>query len=242
VTDHLLAVALPVKSLISAGKVDGRDVVTCCAACFGRLKAANQEMAEDVEIRAQVKQLLGEEYRGEVRVRHLLEVLLEDVGLQELGLRAERKISGLAVASYYGCLLVRPPKLMRFDDPERPRSMDDLMQAVGAKAVGWAYNIECCGASLSLTRTEIVLRLCRDILADAKARGADCLAVACPLCQSNLDLRQAEVEKAYGVRFGLPVLYFTQLLGLALGAGLGELGLDRLLVDPIPLLRSKGLV
>jgi heterodisulfide reductase subunit B len=239
---HLLGVALPVKSLWAVRGMNGGQVLTCCAACYSRLKAANKEMVEDEGLRLQVNQLLGSDYRGEVKVRHLLEVLLNDVGPEKLKLKVSKKMEGLAVASYYGCLLIRPPKVMEFDDPEQPHSLDELAAAVGARAVDWPYNIECCGASLSLTRTEIVLRLCRDILADAQARGANCVAVACPLCQSNLDLRQKEVEKAYRVRFDLPILYFTQIIGLALGAGVQELGLDRHMVDPNPLLKAKGFI
>ena len=246
VSMHLLAVALPVRNLWAArtmnGTKNGDQVLTCCAACYNRLKTANQEMAEDQEIRNQVNQLLEIDYRGEVKVRHLLEVILEDVGVEGLRLKVSKKMEGLKVASYYGCLLVRPPKVMQFDDPEQPHSMDDLLTAVGAQTIDWPYNIECCGASLSLTRTEIVLRLCRDILADAQARGADCVAVACPMCQSNLDLRQRETEAAYSLRFNLPILYFTQILGLALGAGIRELGLNRHIIDPIPLLKAKALI
>jgi len=242
VSMHLLGVVLPVKTLWSVRGMDGQEVLTCCAACYSRLKVANKEMIENEGIRVQVNQLLGSDYRGEVKVRHLLEVLLKDVGLEALKLKVSKKMEGLKVASYYGCLLVRPPKVMEFDDAEHPHSVDDLLTAVGAKAIDWPYNIECCGASLSVTRTEIVLRLCRDILADAKARGADCVAVACPLCQSNLDLRQKEVEDAHGVLIDLPILYFTQIIGLALGLGGKELGLDRHMVDPIPLLKAKGLI
>jgi len=246
VSMHLLAVVLPVRNLWAArtmnGTKNGDQVLTCCAACYNRLKTANQEMAEDQEIRNQVNQLLEIDYRGEVKVRHLLEVILEDVGVEGLRLKVSKKMEGLKVASYYGCLLVRPPKVMQFDDPEQPHSMDDLLTAVGAQSIDWPYNIECCGASLSLTRTEIVLRLCRDILADAQARGADCIAVACPMCQSNLDLRQRETETAYSLRFNLPILYFTQILGLALGAGIRELGLNRHIIDPIPLLKAKALI
>jgi len=242
VSMHLLGVALPVKNLCAVRGMNGQQILTCCAACYGRLKAANKEMREDKEIRLQVNELLGSDYQGEVKVRHLLEVLLKDVGLEALKLKVSKKMEGLAVASYYGCLLIRPPKVMEFDDPEQPHSLDDLLAAVGAKTIDWPYNIECCGASLSLTRTEIVLRLCRDILADAKARGADCVVVACPLCQSNLDVRQREVEATYGAKFDLPILYFTQIIGLALGSGVKELGLDRHMVDPIPLLKAKGFI
>ncbi len=142
----------------------------------------------------------------------------------------------MKAAAYYGCLLVRPPEAVAFDDPDNPQSMDALLEALGAEAVDWPYKTECCGASLSLTRTDIVLKLCRDIYQMAADSGAECLVVACPLCQSNLDMRQAQVNKKYNTDFDLPVLYFTQLLGLALGLDREDLGLSKGIVSSEKLL------
>ena len=238
VTSELLALALPVRNLLLAQEL-GLDTVVCCAACYSRFKAANKAMSSDGNYRVQVSEIVGRSYSGEVQVKHLLDVLTNEYGLDALRAKATRKLTGLRVAAYYGCLLVRPPKVVDFDDPENPTSMDQLANVLGAEAVDWPYKTECCGGSLALTRTDIVLKLSRDILQIAADAGAECLVVACPLCQSNLDLRQAQINKRYKTDFALPILYFTQLVGLALGMGWRELGLNKLIVSPKKLLGAK---
>ena len=240
-TSELLSLSLPVKNLALA-KDMGLDTVACCAACYNRLKVANNAMRskEDDLVRA-VDETIGSAYRGESKVKHLLEVVCDEYGLDALQRKVTRDLGELNIAAYYGCLLVRPPKVTGFDDPDNPIAMDKIITAVGAKAVDWPYKTECCGASLSLTRTDIVLKLCRDIYQMAVDRGAECLLVACPLCQSNLDMRQSQVNKRYKTHFDLPVLYFTQLIGLALGMKTKELGLNKLIVGPEKLLAAKGL-
>jgi len=238
VTSELLALALPVRNLLLAQEL-GLDTVVCCAACYSRFKAANKAMSSDGNYRVQVSEIVGRSYSGEVQVKHLLDVLTNEYGLDALRAKATRKLTGLRVAAYYGCLLVRPPKVVDFDDPENPTSMDQLANVLGAEAVDWPYKTECCGGSLALTRTDIVLKLSRDILQMAADAGAECLVVACPLCQSNLDLRQAQINKRYKTDFALPILYFTQLVGLALGMGWRELGLNKLIVSPKKLLGAK---
>jgi heterodisulfide reductase subunit B len=237
-TSKLLSVALPVQDLLTVQEM-GLDTAVCCAACYSRLSIANVTMSPHSradDIVSAVDQVIGSPYRGQVKVKHLLEIVTKEYGLDALTQRVQVKLEGLRAAAYYGCLLVRPPEVVAFDDPENPRSMDDLIEALGAKAVDWPYKIECCGASLSLTRTDIVLKLCRDIYQAAVENGAECLVVACPLCQSNLDMRQRQVNKRYGTDYDLPVLYFTQLIGLALGLDEGELGLGMGLVSSKKLL------
>ena len=236
---RLLALALPAKNLLAAG---GKTVAVCCAACYGRLKAANHALAHDPAARARVAEALGADYGGSTPVKHLLEILVRDVGLAKLKARVRRPLRGLRVAAYYGCLLVRPPEVTQFDNPENPRLLDDLLAAAGAEPVEWPHKTECCGASNSITDVEIVQKLSREILAMARDAGADCIATACGMCQLNLDLRQADIERKFGERYQLPVFYFTQLLGLALGLGPGELGLRSLVVDPMRLLAERGIV
>jgi heterodisulfide reductase subunit B len=137
----------------------------------------------------------------------------------------------MRVASYYGCLLTRPPEVVAFDDPEHPTAMDNLVDALGAEPVDWPYKTECCGASLSMTHVNVVTRLGHKLLSMARQAGAQCIAVACPLCQVNLDLRQADAAAAYGELPETPVMYITQLLGLALGLSAKELGLGTLTVS-----------
>jgi heterodisulfide reductase subunit B2 len=235
-TDPLLALALPAKNLAAAG---GRTVAVCCAACYSRLKTANHEIAKDPEVRRKVAQVVGSDYDGRTPVLHLLEILARDVGPKKIAERVTRPLKGMRVVSYYGCLLSRPPEVTNFDDAENPTLMDGLMDALGATPVDWPHKTECCGASYSITDTSIVLTLTREILSMAKLAGADAIVTACPLCQLNLDMRQKDIEAKYGESYNLPVFYFSQLMGLAMGLSPKELGLGSLVVDPMPLLTSK---
>ena len=239
VTSHLLSIVLPCKNLILAEEMGLDTVVAPCAACFNRLKIAKQEVAEDSKLKKEVEEVLGKPSAGKIEVKHPLQVIIEDVGLEKVEEMASRKLQGLKVASYYGCLLVRPPSVINFDDPEDPQSMDNLVSALGGEALPWAFKTECCGASFSLSETDIVFELSGEILNEALEAGAECILVACPLCQSNLDLRQKGIEKRRGRKFNLPILYFTELLGLALGLNMHELGLSRHIVNPSKLLERK---
>ncbi len=239
--DPLLSLALAAKNLAQA---PGDTVITGCAACFNRFKTALHALQHDRSLWEQVRHLatLPETNGRLAQVAHLLEVICDGYGLENLKAKVEKPLKGLKVASYYGCLLVRPPKVMAFDDPDHPQKMDQLMATIGAEPVEWEFKTECCGAFHSMPHPEIVLRLTGNILQAAKGAGADVIAVACPMCQINLDLRQSDVERQLKRRLRLPVLYFTQLLGLALGVPANKLGLDRLIVDPQPVLQEKGFV
>jgi len=238
-TDSLLALALPAANLAAAS---GKTVAVACAACYSRLKTANHEIAGDAVSRRLVADALGADYDGSTPVKHVLEILRDDIGMAAIADRVKKPLAGLRVAAYYGCLLVRPEAIMRFDDAENPTVIDKLMTAAGADTVDWSAKTDCCGASFSITKTEIVLRLSRAILTAAREARTDCIVTACPLCQFNLDLRQSDIEKKNSEHFGLPIFYFTQLLGLALGLPPQRLGLQSLLVDPLPLLTRKGIV
>jgi heterodisulfide reductase subunit B len=240
ITMHLLSLALPAKNLVKAEKMGSYEVAACCAACFSRLKIANDFMAHDLEHREKVNQILGEDYRGEVKVRHFLDIIVNAFGLKNVQERAVKKLNGLKVVCYYGCLLTRPPEIVQFDDVEDPHLMDDLMRTIGAKALDWPYKTECCGASFSLTKTDIVLKLSQDILQMAHDAGAQAIVVACPLCQSNLDLRQSSINRKYKKDFHMPVFYFTQLLGLSLGIDSKKLGFNKLIVNPSEVLSAIG--
>jgi heterodisulfide reductase subunit B len=237
-TDPLLALALPAKNLAAAG---GRTVAVCCAACYSRLKTANYEIGKDPQVRRRVAEVIGADYDGKTPVLHLLEILARDVGSKKIADRVTRPLKGLRVVCYYGCLLSRPPEVTGFDDAENPTLMDSLMAAAGATPVDWPHKTECCGASYSITDVGIVLALAREILSMARLAGADAIVTACPLCQLNLDLRQKDVEAKFGESFHLPVFYFTQLLGLAMGLAPKELGLQSLVVNPMPLLAASGI-
>ncbi|MCL4515378.1 MAG: CoB--CoM heterodisulfide reductase iron-sulfur subunit B family protein [Firmicutes bacterium] len=239
-TDHLLSIALPARNLAISEAI-GMDLVAPCAACFNRLKTAQVEMTENPRLAAEVNKVTGMEYQGDVQVFSLVDVIVNQVGLDNITPLVKRKLSGLKVAAYYGCLMVKPPKLVQFDDPENPHFLDDLMQGLGAETVEWPFKTECCGGSLSVSRTDIVVKLANDILGMAKANGANCVVTACPLCQVNLDLRQKEAEKMYGTAYHLPIYYFTELLGIALGHRPAQLGIDKHIVDGVNLLSEQGL-
>jgi heterodisulfide reductase subunit B len=231
---------LPARNLALAEDL-GLDILVCCAACYSRLRAANHAVHTDQAVHAQVDRIIGRPYGGNVAVRHLLDVLVNEYGLEALQERLVTRLEGLRLAAYYGCLLVRPPEVVQFDDAENPTTLDRVAAAVGAEPVDWPYKVECCGGSLGLTRTDIVLKLSHDVLESAVHEGADALLVACPLCQTNLDLRQMQINREFGAHFDVPVLYVTQLVGLALGIDPRRLGLNKLITDPSRLLKAKAL-
>jgi heterodisulfide reductase subunit B len=228
-TSASLAVALPVMNLQKAQAM-GMPVMTACASCYARLRTANYRVRNEPEDRRRAERITGSPYAGETEVHHVLDVLVNHFGLDQVRAKVKQPLGGLRVACYYGCLLTRPPEIVAFDNPEHPTSMDDLLSAAGAEPVEWPYKTECCGASLSMTNAKAVGRLGYKLLSMARLSGAECLAVACPLCQMNLDLRQADA-KLHGEIPATPVLYVTQLLGLALGLSPDELGIEALAVS-----------
>jgi heterodisulfide reductase subunit B2 len=230
-TDETLAIAIAGRNLAIARRLD-MDLVVPCAACYSRLKAAERDRDSD-------KPMAQE---GHLRVESLLDFFFSS-GLTETVARLnKRPLKGLKVVCYYGCLLVRPPKVTGEKHHENPESMDKLMELLGAQPVPWPYKTDCCGASLVLTRTDIVLTLTGNLLENARKAGAEAIVVACPLCQSNLDSRQEDIFRKTGKRYDLPVFYFTELIGIGLGHKDAPKWLKRHFVDPMRLLASKGLV
>ncbi len=230
-TDPVLAAALPAANLLLAQQMK-MDLVASCAACYNRLKMANHTIRSDPARRKQVADAIGRDYDGSVKVRHFLEVLYEEVGLEAIKAAVQRSLNGLKVACYYGCLMVRPRDVMQFDDPENPTSLDRLVEAMGGEAVDWPHKVECCGGGLAMSRTDVVIQLTDGILQMARNAGADCITVSCPMCQVNLDLRQKDIKKKTGRDYGIPIVYITQLLGLCLGHTPAELELNKLIVPP----------
>jgi heterodisulfide reductase subunit B len=228
VTDDSLAHNLVARNLAIAGK-EGLDVVVPCAACYNRLKGGEREME------AGGKKL-------PFRVLSLLELLVDDGLTARMKGMVKRPLAGLKMVSYYGCLLVRPPKVVRAKGHENPEEMDRLLSLMGAEMIPWSYKTDCCGGSLVLTRTDIVRRLTRKLFDKALEAGAEAIAVACPLCQSNLDTRQEEISAESGRKYELPILYVTELIGLSLGHPDAGKWWKRHFVNPKKLLASKGLI
>jgi len=221
--DRDLALALPARILAAAEK-DGMDeVLVPCAACYSRLSVTRHELLEDEKLRHKISGLIEADYRGTARVLNIIEWL---DGIPELASKVKVPF-GRRVACYYGCLLVRPAGIVKFDRPEEPQAMDRLMKKMGAEPLDWAFKTECCGAGFSVSRTDLVARLSGLILEDAVARGAEAVIVACPMCHLNLDMRRPNIEKSAGKKYTIPVIYITQALGLALGIEAKKLGLQR---------------
>jgi len=230
-TDRVLAASLPAANLLKVQDM-GLEMVANCAACYNRMKMANHEVSADPAMRKLVGDAVDRDYDGSVKVRHIVEVLLDDVGLDIIKSTLKRLLNGLQVACYYGCLLVRPHEVTNFDDPENPTSLDRLVTAMGGISLDWPHKVECCGGGLSMSRTDVVVNLTDSIVGMAKAAGAQCIAVSCPMCQINLDMRQLDIDKQTGTRHDMPILYITQLLGLCLGISPDKLGLNKLMISP----------
>ncbi|HDP70557.1 MAG TPA: heterodisulfide reductase subunit B [Actinobacteria bacterium] len=241
-TSHLLATALPLYTLVSARKAGFKKLLAPCIACAWRLKTAIKEIKEDEKLRLKAEGVVGRKFEGGTEVFNIVEFFTEEVGLKKIEKAVKKPLKGLKVVCYYGCMLTRPPKVADFDVPEDPQSVDNIMRVLGAESLDWPYKTECCGVSFALSRTDVVIKLCHDLLEEIKKLGVDMIVVACSLCQTNLDMRQKEIEKKYNTKYGIPIVYFTQLMGLALGAGSEDIGLRRLIVDPSPILKKKGIL
>jgi heterodisulfide reductase subunit B len=181
-------------------------------------------------------------YQGNIPIRYALDLFCDEPILEEVKKKRVKPLSGLKVACYYGCLTVRPPKVTGIREYENPQHMDRLMKCLGADPVPWSYKTDCCGASLVMTRTDIVRKLNERLLSMAMEAEVDCLATGCPMCQANLDTRQEELEKETGKKYNLPILYFTELMGLALGHRDTKKWLNRHITNPSKMLRAKGLM
>jgi heterodisulfide reductase subunit B2 len=229
VADHRLAVALPARNLALAETQGFDSVVAPCAACYNRLASAARAMATDPAVAGDMSSLLGRKVPSAMAVRNIIELLTECA--PAIKARVTSPFAGFKVACYYGCLLVRPHQVTGFDDAEQPSSMEALARLCGATPVAWNMAVECCGGSFSVCRTGSVIRLGRAIIDDARRAGAQAILVACPMCHSNLDFRQAAM-RIEGPP--LPILFVTDLVGMAIGLAPESLGLQRHFVPAGP--------
>ncbi len=238
-TDHFLATLGPLKNLSMIQARGHRRLTTPCPSCFIRTKTAQQDMEADPDLRARVAAAIPNFAPGNLQVEHLLNSLYNQLDLSDLARRLVRTFQDLPVVCYYGCLITRPPGVSGEGDYEYPVKMDRIVRALGMKPLDWSYKTRCCGATHSVTSPQIALELTARILRNAKLLGAKAIVVACPLCQVNLDARQGQVNEEFGEDFHLPVLYFTQLIGWALGLTAEVLGMDRHFVKPELLLTGR---
>ena len=228
--EELASFCLSARNLALAEK-RGLDLVTPCSSCYVILNRTNSHLKEYPQLRARVAEALaagGLEYHGTVRVRHLLDVFINDIGYDEINSKVKRRLDGLKVAAYYGCQMVRPRP--SFDHPENPQSLDRLITSLGGEPVTFPLKARCCGGSLIISEEALALELIRKILDSASANGAECLVTPCPLCQTNLDAYQSRVNRRFKTNFDLPILFFTQLMGIAFGLSEEELGLKTCIV------------
>jgi len=220
-----LSLALPARILALAEKQGFSEVVVPCAACFNRLAVAQHELNEDAEKKAETEKAIEMTFQNNVKIINVIQFIdkyIKDKIVDKMTRKFDHK-----VACYYGCLLVRPHKIIGFDRVEDPTSMDELMTMIGATSLDWGFKTECCGASLSIARTDLVAKLSGNIMKDAADRGVEAIIVACPMCHSNLDMRRPQIDEYVGKEISTPVIYITQAIGLAVGVTPEKLGLQR---------------
>lgn len=234
-TDSLFPVLAAARNLAAASLLGG-PMLTVCSGCYHVHKRTNRLIATDPEKRAQFNALTELEYDGSLEVLHLLEAIRREIPADRLAAKLDRPLEGLRVAAYYGCLLLRPEDELQFDDPERPTIMEDNLRALGAEPVEFPYRSECCGSYLSVSSPKAALRATGDILRSARRAGAELIVTSCPLCFYNLDEQQPALQAADYEFVPLPVVYFTQLLALALGVWEDPWYPDEHRIDPGPVL------
>jgi heterodisulfide reductase subunit B2 len=219
------------RNLAIAQEQGGHDLVATCSACYEILAKTNRYFADDPKLHDEINEALeaaGRTYDGNIRVRHLLDVIVNDLGLEAVTAKVERRLTGLKVAPYYGCQMTRP--MGEFDDPEMPVTLDKLIESIGGEPVYYPVKTKCCGGMLMMTREDAALRLCHELLKCAEHNGADVIITTCPLCEINVEAYQPMVNKAFGTDFHIPVMHFTQLLGVALGIDGRDLDLKKQIV------------
>ena len=243
-TDDLIHHLAPIRNLIRVKESGSDSVMTVCAMCYNTLKRANQRMKNDPESLEKINNFMTEEevnYEGDVKVVHLLELLRDDIQFDAIARKVVKPLNHMKIASYYGCLLVRPREI-GFDDPESPTVLEDLLSALGADPVDFPYKVECCAAYQTVDKPIVVAERTNQILNSARENGAEAVVVSCPLCAFNLDHRQKDAAREYPGFKHIPVLYFTQVLAIALGCPEETLRFDLHYIDPRPVLKEKGLI
>lgn len=236
VTNDALALSLAARNLEIADRI-GLDLVVPCAACYQRLKVAEGQL-----LAGRTAEGSSYKYQGNFQIKNIVDFLWEEIGEKALREKVKKPLQGLKTVCYYGCLTTRPPKVTGAKNPENPQSMDKLLGTLEADVRKWSYKTDCCGGNLILTRPDISRRLIQKILDMAQEAEADCIAVACPMCQSNLDMRQRKISQEAGKSYNIPILYFSQLIGLSFGDSSAEKWFGKHMTNPKPLLRQKGLL
>jgi heterodisulfide reductase subunit B len=235
--DRLLSVSLAAHNLALAEKQGASDVLIPCPFCYRRLLSAQEEINADAKLKAKVESTIEADLKGRLQIRNILDLFHSRVGMDAIRAGVRKPLDGLKVVPYYGCYLVKPPGVTHFDDPEDPVSMDEILSVLGAKVLDWDFKAECCGSGLSLSKTEKVVELSGRLIREAVHKGADAMVVVCQLCHANLDMRQKEIGRLHGRKYELPIVYLTQLMGLAFGVASKQLEMGRHIVSSRRFLR-----
>ncbi len=230
--NHLLSLCLPARNISKAQASKAGPLVVPCAGCFNMLKRTEHALKNDGSKRKEIEGIVGFTYDPSQEILALMDVMVNRIGLEAVREKVKRPLKGLRPACYYGCALVRHPKVTGLDDPENPQYLDRLMKVLGADPVPWSYKNDCCGADLALTYGGVVKKLVGKIVSMAKEAGAQCLVTSCGLCQANLEMRQDA---------GLPVFYFTELMGIAFDVDKRDHWWKKHMISPAELLKSLGL-
>ena len=238
--NYELALSLAARNLCLAEQ-QKMNILTLCNGCFGTLNEANKLLKEDKALRDKINEYLqkiGMEFKGEISVKHIVHLLTEDIGLERLKEHIVNPLNGLRVAQHTGCHLVRPArKVDRGDDPDEPKILKDLIRVTGAECVDYMDEAECCGNTIIGVNEDVPFELAREKLERIKAAGAQALITVCPSCHMMYDFNQPRIERKFSEKFDLPVLHYTQLLGLAMGLQPEELRINQLRVKPVELLK-----
>jgi heterodisulfide reductase subunit B len=233
---------LPPFRILATAREQGGTLTTLCSVCFNVMKRTNRLIQGDGEKREKINNFIEKNYQGDLRVLHYLEILKKEIGFVQVKEKVKKSLGGLKAAAYYGCMLLRPFDEMEFDDKERPTVFEEFLESLGAEAVDFPYKIECCGSFQSVGAPEVATECAYKILGSAVRNGAEVVVSTCPMCTFNIDHKQADIQRKYLDFKVVPVVYFTQLLGIAMGVDYQRLGFEQNAVDPLPLLRERGLL
>jgi heterodisulfide reductase subunit B len=240
-TDNLMAL-LPPARILARAKEEGTTLTTLCAICFNVIKRTNRLLQEDSEKRDKINNFIEMSYQGDLRILHYLEILKQDIGFEHLREKVKKPLAGLRAGAYYGCMLLRPFEEMGFDDKEKPTLFEEFLEALGAQPIDYPYKIECCGSFQSVGSPDVATECAYKILGSAIKNGAEAIVSTCPMCTFNIDHKQSDIKQKYLGFKPVPVFYFTQLLGIAMGFDDQTLGFEQNAVDPLPFLKEKGLL
>ncbi len=233
--DNVLDLAAPARVLVAAREA-GERLAVACTTCYNVLRRTNLAIRADEDRREKLNFFIEAEYEGDLQVVDVLQILRDEVGFEKIARMVKKPLTGLKAAAYYGCMVLRPTAEVAYDDPENPRALDELLIALGAETVDYPHKGECCGSYLAVISAEATAEMTHTILSSAQKNGAQLMVTNCPVCQFNLDKQQVEMGRRHTGYQSIPVLYFSQLLGMALGLDTSDFGWENHHIDPQPVL------